>query len=237
MKGKYILPALVSTLLLVGCGGGGSGEGSTTQNDAFDAANLNGVYVNSNDGGLLVVDSTRSEYPVFGADLVADIVFFVDSATTSTNNMKTKGLTAATTNTWAYDGTIETNIAFSGSTATTSIEVDGTQYDYTLEKTADSMALTELEGTYTNPDNGSTWTFFTDGSFVINASCTISGNMERKGAYFNITNAQAVSCSDTAFNGNYNTGAVVTVTYQGQQYVAGIIGNDTAIIWGNAPIN
>ncbi|MCC4820160.1 hypothetical protein LMH81_26965, partial [Vibrio lentus] len=65
---------------------------------------------------------------------------------------------------------------------------------------------------------------------------TITGKLVRNGSYFNADNASAVSCSQSALNGSYN-GVFLTVKHNGKDYIAGVLGNDTGILYGNAPTN
>ncbi|MEZ9439492.1 hypothetical protein [Vibrio atlanticus] len=103
-----------------------------------------------------------------------------------------------------------------------------------MDKTSDSLPLSQIVGTHTNPTDGSTWTINADGSFSVNGICAISGKLVRNGAYYNVTGASAVSCSTTALNGTYN-GVLVTVQHKGAHYIAGLLGNDSGILWGHAP--
>ncbi|MGR5149677.1 hypothetical protein ACQKP8_24405 [Photobacterium alginatilyticum] len=222
---------ILTTVGLVGCGGSGSDATPTpTTAQSFSG---NGIYINSNDFIVMAVDSKRTKNNLIVGDFNYGSVLIVDSATTSKNQMNTKGMTLADRNGFAFDPEQTMTASFVGSVGTLTAVIDNTNIVYSMDKTSASLPLDQIVGTHTNPSDGSTWTINADGSFSVNGICTISGNLKRNGDLFNIDKATAVSCSDASFNGDYH-GVLMTVSRNGTQYVAGILGNDTALLWGNA---
>ncbi|MCW4446814.1 hypothetical protein OHV10_21475 [Vibrio splendidus] len=235
MKSK-LLGALVVSAALVGCGGGsGGGSSSTsTQPAGFES---NGIYANDADLVVMIVDDTRAKNNVIVGDFAGDAVYFTHSAESSQDKMVTTGLTYADTNNYLVDSTLEMTSTFSGDTATITGTVNNQNVIYSLDKTASTKALSDIAGTHTNADDGSVWTIGTDGAFSLTgAVCQISGTLVRNGEYFDLTNAQAVSCIDDDLNGSYS-GVLVTASHNGQSYMGGLMGNDDALLWGSVPIN
>ncbi|MGF1718333.1 hypothetical protein L4D08_26115, partial [Photobacterium chitinilyticum] len=160
-------------------------------------------------------------------------VFYVESATTSQDQMKTKGMTFADNNGFVYDQEQTMTASFTNSTVTLTAVIDNTNIVYSMDKTSASLPLDQIIGTHTNPTDGSTWTINADGSFVVNGVCTISGNLKRSSDYFNIDKATAVGCNNVSLNGDYH-GILMTVNRNGTQYITGVLGNNTSLIWGSA---
>ena len=225
-----ILCTLAILSSITACGGGG-GEGTPNQNEGFIG---NGLYVNTDDLAVMVVDSDRSANNLALGDFANNAVYFVDSATTSEFQMQTKGLTYADLSTFLSNDDLVMTADFDIDTVTLTAVVDGVNLIYSMDKTEASLAISDLVGTHTNLDDGSTWTINTDGSFVVNGVCTIEGRLERNGDYYNVDSAVATSCLPSSFNGIYS-GVFLTVNHSGQVYIAGLLGNDDGLLWGSAP--
>ncbi|MEZ9292242.1 hypothetical protein AB4251_22235 [Vibrio lentus] len=227
MKGLFLVTAVS---LLGGCGGGDGDSSTSASNDSFSS---NGIYFNSTDFTVLLVDSSRSENNLIVGDFGNDSVYFTDRATTTKNQMKTVGVTFADEVDFLKDSRQEITADFNG----TSVELKATFNDrnlaYSMDKVSDSLPLSEIVGTHTDTD-GTTWSIYADGSFIVNGVCTITGNLVRKGAYFNVESANAASCALTQMNGIYS-GVLLTVQYQGVDYLAGLLGSEKALLWGSAP--
>jgi len=219
------------TVGLVGCGGGGS-DATPTPNTA-NSFSGNGIYINSADSIIMAVDSTRDKNNLIVGDFNYGSVFYVESATTSQDQMKTKGMTFADNNGFVYDQEQTMTASFTNSTVTLTAVIDNTNIVYSMDKTSASLPLDQIIGTHTNPTDGSTWTINADGSFVVNGVCTISGNLKRSSDYFNIDKATAVGCNNVSLNGDYH-GILMTVNRNGTQYITGVLGNNTSLIWGSA---
>lgn len=233
MKSKLV-GALVISAVLVGCGGGGGSSGSPTPQTGFES---NGIYVNDADLVVMVVDDTRTQNNVIFGDFAANAVYFTHTAESSQGKIVTTGLTYADTSSYLIDSTLEITGSFSGDTATITGTVNNQNLVYTLDKAESTKALSEIAGTYTNTDDGSVWAIGTDGAFSLTgAVCQISGTLVRNGDYFDLTNAQAVSCVDDDLNGSYN-GVIVTASHNGQSYMGGLLGSDNKLIWGSVPLN
>ncbi len=230
MKIRFVLAGLVASAL-VGCGGGGGGSTPAPVDNSFKG---DGLYVNSSDLSLMVLDSKRKSNNLIVGDFANSSVYFVDSATSQKDTMKTKGVSMANSSSYQKLANQELTATVKSNAVTLTGTVADTNLIYSMDKTSDSLPLSQIVGTHTNPTDGSTWTINADGSFNVNGICTISGKLVRNGAYYNVTGAKAVSCSATALNGLYN-GVLVTVEHKGANYIAGLLGNDSGILWGHAP--
>lgn len=232
MKGLFTL-LVTAVLLLGGCGGDGSSiSESSERNDSFS---YNGIYFNGADFAVLLVDSSRPENNLIVGDFGSDSVYFTDSATTTKNQMKTVGVTYADEVDFLKDSSQEITADFNDTSVELKSTVNGRNLAYSMNKVSDSLPLPEIVGTHTDTD-GTTWEIFADGSFIVNGICTVTGNLVRKGAYFNVEKASATSCALTQMNGVYS-GVLLTVQYQGVDYLAGLLGSETALLWGSAPKN
>ena len=232
MKKIALLASLISATL-IGCGGGGGGS-SESSNSAFSG---DGIYVNDTDLAVMVIDSKRAHNNVIVGDFTGNSVYFVDTATTSSGTVNASGIAYVTNNGPLQTDTAQTITATLNNNAVTlTATVGGTNLAYSMDKTSDSLPLAEIVGTHTSPDDGSTWQIDADGSLTVNGFCTISGNLVRNGAYFNITGATAVGCSPSSYNGSYD-GVLLTVEHNGQNHIAAVLGSNSGILWGSAPKN
>ncbi|GAB6260433.1 hypothetical protein [Photobacterium sp. 53610] len=243
MKG-YIAASILSTLILTACGGGGSSEESsaTSKSGTF---NYDGIYVHPTNFSLMMVDSKRSDTNIIINDIDKFWILLSDSAKTINNTMITTGYTIAA----LWDGSdldhnadVEMKATFNNSSVTwkspyTDVNDDSNAIIYTMQKVDDSLSLTDIVGTHTNSTDGSTWTINADGSFIVNDSCTISGNITRNNSYFSVTTAEATQCAEPALNGTYNNGVLLTVPHDGQTYIVATMIRKTSVIGGYAPIN
>ena len=197
MNNKGLIVGVLASVSLIGCGGGGGGSDATpTSGKAFSG---NGIYVNSTDLAVMIVDSSRAANNLVVGDFANNGVYFVDSATTTENQMKTKGVTYADASSFLKDSNQIMTADFSGDSVALTDVFNGSNLAYSMDKTSESLQLSQIIGTHTNPDDGSTWTINADGSFTVNGVCTITGTLERNGAYFNVNNANAVSCAQSFY--------------------------------------
>ncbi|CAK1790738.1 Lipoprotein [Vibrio crassostreae] len=231
MKNKGLIVGLIASVSLVGCGGGGGGSSTPSSASSFSGS---GIYVNTADLAVMVIDSSRSANNLVVGDFANNGVYFTDSATTTEKQMKTKGVTYADASSFLKSSSQEMTANFTGNSVSLTAVFNGSNLAYSMDKTSDSLQLSEIVGTHTNLSDGSTWTINADGSFTVNGICTITGTLVRNGAYFNVNNANAVSCAQASMNGTYS-GVFLTVKHGGIDYVAGLLGNDTSLLWGSAP--
>ncbi|UTM60118.1 hypothetical protein L4174_018845 [Photobacterium sp. CCB-ST2H9] len=243
---RYIAASILSTLILTACGGGGSSEESsaTSKSGTF---NYDGIYVHPTNFSLMMVDSKRSDTNIIINDFDEDTygIILSESAKTINNTMITTGYYFVS----LFDGSdinhlsdIEMKATFNNSSVTwkspySPANDESDAVVYTMQKADDSLTLAEIVGTHTNPTDGSTWTINADGSFIVNDSCTISGNITRINSYFSVTNVEATQCADPALNGTYNDGVLLTVPHDGQTYIVGTMLRNFSILGGFAPIN
>ncbi|MDO6707009.1 hypothetical protein [Photobacterium sp. 1_MG-2023] len=236
---KYIAASILSTMVLTACGGGESGDDVSVSGESKSSSfKYDGIYVHQTDLALIVVDSQRKDTNIVAGDFLNDAVLLVDSATTVGNTMNTTGLTISSNGAGIdYDPNVKMTATFDGTSVNLRSTLVGEGLNYTMQKAEDSLSLSAIVGTHTNPDDGSTWTINADGSFTVNGICTISGNIARNNSYFAVTAAEAVQCTDPDFNGTYDDGVLLTVPHDGNTYVAGVIGRSSSFVWGYAPIN
>jgi len=230
MKNKGLMVGLIVSASLVGCGGGGGGSAQSS----VSSFSGNGIYVNTTDLAVMVVDTSRSANNLVVGDFANNSVYFTDSSTTTENQMKTKGVTFADNATFIKSSNQDMTANFTGDSVSLTAVFNGSNLAYSMDKTSDSLQISEIIGTHTNTNDGSAWIINADGSFTVNGICTITGTLERNGAYFNVNNANAVSCAQSSMNGTYS-GVFLTVKHGGIDYVAGLLGNDTSLLWGSAP--
>lgn len=232
MKNKGLIFGLVTIVGLVGCGGGGGGGSTAAQ--PVKSFKGDGLYVNPADLSVMLVDSKRSKNNLIVGDFANDSIYFVDTATTTETSMTTKGIKLANSSAFVQNSTQVMNAKFDKAIVTLTSVFNGTNLVYSMNKTAASLPINQITGTHTNPSDGSTWTINSDGTFAVNGVCSITGKLVRNGEYFNVDNATAVSCSQSSLNGTYN-GVLLTVKHNGKDYIAGLLGNDTGLLYGNAP--
>lgn len=230
MKNKGLIFGLMTIVGLIGCGGGG--DSATAQ--PVKSFKGNGIYVNPADLSVMLVDSKRSKNNLIVGDFANDSIYFVDTATTTETSMTTKGIKLANSGAFVHNSTQVMNAKFDKAIVTLTSVFNSTNLVYSMNKTSASLPLEQITGTHTNSNDGSTWTINSDGTFVVNGVCSITGKLVRNGEYFNANNATAVSCSQPSFNGTYN-GILLTVKHNGKEYITGLLENDTGLLYGHAP--
>ena len=230
MKKSLVAMVLLSTL--VGC----NSDGDDSAPDFQQSYIKDGIYINSTDLVVMLVDTDLRQHSVVVGDYFDDALYFNDTHTISGNTMINTGLSYVSSYEYAYDSTLKTEISFSEDGATISGVIDNQNWVYSFNRTSESAPLSELTGTHTNPSDGSTWTVYGDGSFIVNGVCTLSGQLSRVKGYFSANNVIATGCSDDTLNGSDYEARVLTVEYSGTTYALGALANENAIIWGSVPI-
>ncbi|WP_332398550.1 hypothetical protein [Vibrio metschnikovii] len=217
--------------LLVGCGGSGGGDTQQGQEvkKSFDA-----LYVNTADKVIMVVDAARTKGSVIVGDFVGDAVLVSKSAQVESDKVHVKGYTYVDNTMWLSDNTSTALISFSNDVATLTTKINNQNYVYSMTKAKESLLLSEIVGVRINQGDGSVWTVREDGSFQINTHCNLSGTLKRSGFYFDML-AVAENCEDSSMNGQYN-GVMLTAEYEGEHYLAGVLMNDSAAIWGSVSL-
>ena len=241
-KSIYLVGVLAS-ILLAGCsdsdGSSSSIEPSSTS-ETLNTFDGDGIYMDTVEDEIVVVDTDkdsdniilfRYENGVFEFHVANSII---DSELLGQAfELNTLGMTYATDGVYQANDAQEINFSFDGDVLTVTapdIGFDGSS----LVKTDDTLPLDSLVGTHTNT-SGESWTIFADGSFVVNASCTISGDMTRDGAYFNIDHATAVSCTNPSLINDDYSGVVYTYTDGDDTYVLSLLKNESGMIWTVVP--
>ncbi|MCW8327626.1 hypothetical protein MD588_02255 [Photobacterium sp. SDRW27] len=243
MKRFSIVGSILLVLLTSGCGSEDNGSSSSSSSVDFISSSSsresfigNGIY---NDEGLsfMLVDSTRANNNVLLADLDNGDFYVVDNSVTTTDTqMITQGLTYSENDNIFRDENFVATANFTSDSVTITAQSENENFVYSMDRTEDSLPLEQIVGTHTNPDDGSTWEINEDGSFVLNGGCSISGNIKRQGAYYNIERASAVSCANSAENGSYY-GALVTLNIADNYYLFGIFANQTSLLVTSFPQN
>ncbi|MCR9640813.1 hypothetical protein NB496_09235 [Vibrio alginolyticus] len=236
MKNVFAVTALAA-LTLVGCGGG-DGDSSSSGTNTPDVSQFshNGIYANTQDLVLMLVDSNRETNALIVGDFSQNAIIAAHDASVKGDTMTLKGLTYVDTSMFQSDSTLSATASFDESGVTLTGKVDNDFYSYSLAKAPDTKPLSEFTGTYTNPNDGSVWTVSESGELTINGDCQISGQLQRNGAYFNLNYGMVSNCSDPGLNGP-GSGVVLTATYQGKDYLAGVFsGVDERVLWGSVPL-
>ncbi|PSW07532.1 hypothetical protein [Photobacterium lipolyticum] len=229
MKGFSIIGGILLVLLTSGCNSdsesSSSASGPSSSSESFIG---NGIY--KGDGNdFMLVDSTRANNNVFLADLDSGEFYVVDNSTATETQMITRGLTYSDNGNISRVEDFVATANFTPDTVTITAQLEDQNFIYSMDRAEDSLPLEQIVGTHTNPDDGSTWEINEDGSFVINGSCIISGNIKRQGAYYNINSASAVSCNNSAENGSYY-GALITLNIADNYYLFGIFANQASLL-------
>ena len=230
MKKSLITLSLIS--ILFGC----NSDGDDSAPDFQRSYTKDGIYINSTDLVVMLIDTDLSQHSVLVGDYFDDSLYFNDTHSISGNTMINMGLAYVSSYDYVYDPTLETQISFSEDGATICGVVDNENLVYSFNRTSDSAPLSVIAGTHTNFNDGSTWTINDDGSFVVNGVCTLTGQLKRVKGYFSAKNVIATGCYDDILNSSDYEARVITVEYSGTTYALGALANDNAIIWGSVPI-
>ncbi len=75
MKNKGLIVGLIASVSLIGCGGGGGGSSTPSSVSSFSGS---GIYVNTADLAVMVVDSSRSANNLVVGDFANNGVYFTD---------------------------------------------------------------------------------------------------------------------------------------------------------------
>ena len=222
---KIISSILVlSSVMLFGCGGGGSGDESGESVNPTPTVEMDGLYINGDDMTFLLVDTERKQGPIIAADYSNDEIYIVSSGSRSGDTYSGVGLYILNLFGFAYDSDKEVNVKFgSDDTATlTTMDYNNNLVSYTALKTAGSLLLTELAGNHVDP-LGTEWNLNSDGSFTINGFCTISGVLSSKGYYHFAKDVLATNCSDPEYDQNNYEAVIATVEVDGENVLLGLM--------------
>jgi|GEM_PF-3933137 len=232
MKKYLAAVGVVTTMALVGCGGGsGGGSSNATVDPTPKEFAHNGIYANSQDLTLMLVDAGY-DYPVIVGDFASNAIMAAHKATTTEHTMTIKGLSYVDTMTQLSDSTFEANANFDNSGVTLTATINNKLENYSLAKAPASKSISDLVGSYTNPNDGTVWSVDEAGNLSVNGMCQLYGKLSRSGDYFRLNQVEASNCADPDLNGTYK-GVVVTAPYQSNFYLAGVMVNDTNTIWGS----
>lgn len=235
MNKSLVLLAVAAALS--GCNGGGGGSSESSSSGSTPGTyEKDGIYLNNTDLVVMLIDTEQQDSAMVVGDYVNNDFYANDTHTVNGNTMTNKGLTYASNYSYLYNSTIQTTVTFSSGGATVSGVVNNQNMMYSFERTGASAALSEITGTHTNPDDGSTWTINSDGSFIVNGVCTFSGSLSRVKDYYLAKNVSATGCDSTAYNATDYEARVITVNHAGTIYILGIMANDKAVLWGSTPV-
>ncbi|CAK1933112.1 exported hypothetical protein [Vibrio crassostreae] len=256
-KKKISINSLLWVILLSAC----SESASTTSTDSTGSEDnaenvlpLPEPVTYSSDGFFLsdhallwmLVDTKRDKEGIIIGLFRWDSFYVTDSHSwENEQSLTTQGLTYETTD-WQgsrlfdYGSNLMSNITFFDDFKEVSITARTQYYVFNesfTNKTPALIELSEVTGTHTNSDDGSTWYLQEDGYFIFNGECTISGIASKSDFYYNVVNVEATSCSDLTKNGADYNGIVVAFNYKGKRYLNGLFKNSSAILQANVTVN
>lgn len=226
----------IVTIALIGALFGCNSDGDDSAPDFQQSYVKDGIYINSTDLIVMLIDTDLNQNSVLVGDYLDESLYFNDTHSISGNKMINKGLSYVSSYLYEHDPSLETEISFSEHGATITGVVDNQNLVYSFSRTSESAPLSALTGTYTNPNDGSTWAIESDGSFVVNGICTLTGQLIRVKGYFSAENVNATGCYDETLNASDYNARVITVEHSGTTYALGALENGSAILWGSVPI-
>lgn len=217
-------------------------ENKTGSEDKPKTYSPDGFFINDNVLLWMLVDSNRDSEGVIVGLYHWDTFYFTDSHSWENGRLKTQGLTYETdwqgSRLFDYGAHYKSEVTYSDDFKQASISGHTNYYafgDQFTNNTHSLIELTEVKGTHTNSDDGSTWYQQEDGYFIINGECTISGTATKNNFYYEVVNAKATGCSNATKNGTNYKGVVVAFTYKGKRYLNGLFKNSSAILRVNVP--
>lgn len=255
---KFLI-AVLSSAVLVGCGGSGGGSDTVTPEvivvDAVDtvedAISVDGLFLNSTGTASLIVDTKNGFVNVLESD-TTEILYDIDLVSHSSSNVvNLTGVTAVTS-----DDVISAPVE----TATLTYSADGKSvtFDYSYEsvrddvtyqevvtetfsKQSDSLSIAQIAGSSMSTlAPGIEWIIGGDGSVSVNAFCTLSGSLSPVKFYY-VLNLTATGCSSdySEFENATLTGRAYTAEYQDKSYFIGFALDDSKnnAVWDIVDLN
>ena len=241
---NYIVTMMI--ILLTACGGD-SGDKSVTVTEetpptpevTFAAS---GLYIESESGVVMVIDTKRNAEPIVGLDILNKEIFKVLSVKDESGQLNGVGM-------FVHNFDDASKVVNDASQLSTTIyDKDGANitatvndkfFVYDLDRAEDSKELTELAGNYIN-GIGSDLTIDADGNFTVNwsDSCVLEGKFNHKGYYYDTKNSVFSNCFGTEENMNGNDYVVImaTANLQGADYIVSAFQNTSNIGYSVFPM-
>lgn len=229
MKTFIALPFLslaFLSLALIGCGGGDSSPGPTSQ------VTLDGIYANND--AVMLIDTALINGGV--ASNGAYILAF-DGFTRSNNTLTFKGSNLWSTTGFDYDSTQTMTALFDTNSVQTAANINGVMFTYNLPKQPVSLPLEQLAGLY--QDGGQITQINTNGQFSSygNAlNCTYTGKLQMTKGFYYSSEVNAEGCTNAANDGLYD-GIFFTVNKSNQTNLLAVFYRAKNIIWGEILIS
>ncbi|WP_064607416.1 hypothetical protein [Photobacterium sp. J15] len=230
---KLAFASLLLPLLVVGCNSSDGGNGSeyVKPGNPVDPQEFkaNGIFVGVNSDSAMIV---APEFGPLSSVMIKSegTLIATGSAKTYDNKMEATGVIYYSSGGSGYEAESRSEIIFDANSTIFKSSYNGNSIEESFKKIEDSLDLAFIEGTHTSSLNGDTIKVEADGSLTVNGSCTVTGTLKRTGFYYSIDDAEAVACSDSKFNGDYQ-GALVTVNFNGEYMIASIfVSSDYAFV-------
>ncbi|UUM32560.1 hypothetical protein [Vibrio japonicus] len=242
---KYTLFSLVIAATIAGCGGGDSGgsssnstDGGTGGSSSTSGHGLDGIYLNSTDLAILLIDTDLPTQSVFFSSFESSSssVLINDTHSISGNTITTKGATLSFSGTYSHDANLETKIDVTDDGATMRGVINNTNFIFSFERTQGSAPLADIVGIYTNPDDASVWTINSDSTFTVVGTCLVSGTLKQVKHYYTADNVETSNCIADSLNATDYKAHIVTVEQFGIKYLLAVLTNDSVVMWGSTPL-
>ncbi|MCG9783057.1 hypothetical protein L1D52_11900 [Vibrio brasiliensis] len=221
---------VLSIVIFSGCGGDSDVNTDTAPDTTTSLKQLDGLYANTNDLLLMIVDSKRKEVAIMLGNYRDGDIFLFDSHSLVDNTVTTKGLKhfSGSNSLFHHDPELETTIRFDEKTASISGIIEDQNFLYSFIRLR-SLEWSLAVGTHTGL-NGTVWDIKKDGSFIINGACIVTGKMVNRDFYFAAENIQAANCGDNKLNGDDYQGWFVISELQGDIFLSGAMYNQKGIL-------
>ncbi|MGF1681457.1 hypothetical protein [Photobacterium minamisatsumaniensis] len=227
-----VIYLFLATVMMFGCGGGGDNETNEQQGTSTAKAQFNGLY--QSDDAVMIVDMDQ-QGQVIAYDS-SNTIYSFDHVYTFSNELRLHGVQVT------FDGGFEhfpdqvITVYFENDTAHAATIVNGQSFVHDFKRQPATLSLDDMVGTHTNQDTGETWAIESDGTFTVNAYCTLTGQLSIAENYYHSLTATASACPDSNFDGDYQ-GMVFSVIIQGEKFLAGAVYNDEGnYMWGYVPL-
>lgn len=221
--------ASIALFSLAGCGG----ESNVTTKES--KIEKDGLYANSKDLTLMIVDTKQPKTAVMVGDFTTGDIYFNHSYVAEGDTLTTKGLTYVSGGSNFHNvADLKTTIHFKRDSATLTAAIGGQQTIYDFERIM-AKKWSKFVGNYTSP-NGTVWELNADGTFVITAGCILSGKVEDRDFYYAATSIQVANCSDPTLNGVDYEGRLAIIEHSNKTYIAAAMSNQTGVLWDSLEI-
>lgn len=247
---KFLI-AVLSSAVLVGCGGSGGSNDPIVIVDPIEPISVDGLFLNSTGTASLIVDTETGFVNVLESDS-GEVLYDINAVSRSSDNvLDLTGVTAITPDEWLSAPDETATLTYSDDGESVTFEYD---YDYmvgdvayigtlteTFTKQEDSLSIAQIAGSSMSTIAPEVeWIVSEDGSVSINGFCTFSGSLSPVKFYYSL-NLTATGCSAeySAYENATLTGRAYTAEYQEQSYLIGfgIDSTESAVVWDIVELN